>query len=318
MSKNLIDKPGIYSLTMDEYHGQCCVGPSVSSTGVRTIFDASPAHFFVNSSLNPDREPEEVTDAFSLGRAAHHLLLGEEAFSTQFIVRPEELDGEKWQGNRTVCKKWLANQANKGITVLKAEQIKAIRGMAHSLNNHPLIQGGILNGEIEKSLIWKDAETGIWLKARPDAIPNASGDFADLKTTVQIGFDLDKAVSKMRYDMQAALVKMACKAVLGFDMAEFSFVFVEKTPPYCVDVLVLSKEDIELAERDVRAALRTLAYCIKTGDWFGPSGTQRDGRYVHISDWKKTEAQFRREFLEKEIAPATITQDNPANLMAAG
>jgi hypothetical protein len=73
--------------------------------------------------------------------------------------------------------------------------------------------------------------------------------------------------------MQAALVKWGCKEVLGRDMTEFSFVFVEKEPPHCVDVLVLDPEDIEAAEHDLRMALRTLAYCLKTGDWFGPSGS---------------------------------------------
>lgn len=303
----LIDKPGLYDLSMDAYHGQPTIGPSVSSTTLRTCFDKSPAHAYVGWSGNPEREEgEDINESFDFGRAAHHLFLGEEAFSTQFILRPETLDGAAWQGNRTVCKKWLADQANDGRTVLKGEQIKHIRGMAKSLAKHPLVQAGILNGQIEKSLIWQDAETGLWIKARPDAIPNDGGDFADLKTTVETGFKLDRSVSKFRYDMQAAIVKIACKAVLGFDMTEFSFVFVEKTPPYCVDVLVLSAEDIAKAELDVRTALRTMAYCIKTGDWFGPSGTQRDCRYVGISDYTKNDALLRREFLEREIKPAEV------------
>jgi hypothetical protein len=318
----LIDKPGIYDLTMEQYHGQPCVGPSVSSTGLRTIHTQSPAHYWVDSSLNPDRDEEEddSTAALDLGRAAHHLFLGEADFGKFFTMRPETIEGAAWQGNRTACKKWLSDRANEGITVLKGEQIKHIKGMSKALNAHPLVQNGILNGQIEKSLIWKDEETGIWLKARPDAIPNDSGDFSDLKTTVETGIKLDRSVSKFRYDMQAALVKMGAKAALGIDMTEFSFVFVEKTPPYCVDVLVLKPEDIALAELDIRVALRTLAYCIKTDDWFGPSGTQRDARYVHIGEFTKKDAQARREFLEAEIRPAQMAATQiaaPASMQAA-
>lgn len=312
-----ISKSGLYQLSMAAYHGQPCVGPSVSSSGLRTIFTKSPAHFWVNSSINPNAQPQEDTEAFVFGRAAHHLLLGEDDFSTLFIVRPAEIDGEAWQGNRKACRNWIAAQQKAGRTVLTPSQIEQIRGMARALAGHPLIEAGILNGEIEQSLIWQDAETGIWLKARPDAIPNDSGDFADLKTTSEIGFKLDRSVVSYRYDMQAALTKWGCKAVLGRDMEDFSFVFVEKEPPHCVDVLVLDREDIQAAEHDLRTALRTLAYCIKTGDWFGPSGTQRDARFVAMTENQRTGNVLRREFLEREIKPAEV-QPTGAEYLAAG
>ncbi|SCB52277.1 hypothetical protein GA0061099_103020 [Bradyrhizobium yuanmingense] len=40
----------------------------------------------------------------------------------------------------------------------------------------------MLGGAPERSLIWKDPR-GFWKKARPDEIPNASGDYAEIKTT---------------------------------------------------------------------------------------------------------------------------------------
>jgi hypothetical protein len=189
--------------------------------------------------------------------------------------------------------------------------------MARSLAANPLVQNGILNGQIEKSLIWKDDETGIWLKARPDAIPNDSGDFADLKTSCDIGYKLDNAVDNYRYDMQAALVKMGAKACLGIDLTEFSFVFVENDAPYTVSTLVLKSADLVDAEADIRTALRVLAYCIKTDDWFGPSGTQQDARYVNISPLSKARHKMRREFLEREIQPAAIEPAQLSHSIAA-
>lgn len=310
-----IAKAGIYSIPIDDYHGQPCVGPSVSSSGLRTIFTKSPAHFWCESSLNPDRIEPEEKDAFVLGRAAHHLLLGEEDFSTTFIMRPEKFDS--WRTKE--AKIWKMDQEADGRTVLLPSQLEQIRGMARSLGKHPLIDAGILNGKIEQSLIWKDKATGIWLKARPDAIPNDSGDFADLKTSASVGFDLDRDVSNYRYDMQAALTKWACKEVLGVEMESFSLVFVEKKPPHCVDVIALSKEDIAEAEKDLRSALDTFAHCLETGDWFGPSGTQNDARWVHVSEWARKQAEFRRDFLAREIA--TRTNDNKptgAECLAAG
>lgn len=315
-----ISKPGIYdAIPMADYHGDLCVGPSISSSGLRTIFTESPAHYFDKSYLNPDREDEEDKEAFVLGRAAHHLLLGEDDFSTQFIVRPEKIDGEPWHSNKTICKAWLKSQEKAGRTVLTAGQIEAIRGMARSLSKHPLIESGILNGKIEKSLVWKDRETGIWLKARPDAIPNDSGDVCDLKTTASIGFDLDNSASKLRYDMQAALTKWALREVLGLELSSFSFAFVLKKRPHCCDVLTLHGEDIEQAEKDLRVALRVFARCVETGDWFGPAGTQSDARFLAFSSRVRENAEFRRNFLEREIARAAAeTQPTAADYLAAG
>lgn len=313
----LIDKPGCYDrVPMDRYHGDLCDGPSVSSSGLRTIFTQSPAHYFDKSYLNPDLEEEDDKEAFILGRAAHHLLLGEDEFSTLFVMRPEEApDGREWNGNNLTCKAWLAEQTKAGRTVLTPEQIKQIRGMARALAKNEMVQNGILNGQIEQTLVWKDKETGIWLKSRPDAIPNDSGDGADLKTTRNFGWDLDNSASKLRYDIQGALLKWGLKQVFGIDMTSFSLVFVESKRPHCVDVLTFHNEDIEQAEKDLRVALRTFARCVETGDWFGPMGSQHDARYLAFSQRTRDQAEFRRDFLTREIAKPAV---QPTELEYAG
>lgn len=302
---------GIYSgVPMDVYHSDCCEAPSVSSSDLRTLFSESPAHYWATSPYNPERiaDDDDEKAAFVLGRAAHHLFLGEDDFSTQFIARPHELAGKPWQGNRTECRAWMAEQARAGRSVLKPDQIESVRGMAKALSAHPIINAGILNGKIEQSLFWPDKRTGLYFKSRPDAIPTDSGDMADLKTTRFYGYDLDREVSRRRYDMQAALAKWGCREVLGLELESFSFVFVGIKPPHCVEVLALDKADIELAEKDLRVAMDTFEWCLKTGLWFGPGGTQNDARFVRISDWAKESATLKREFLQREVERATATE----------
>lgn len=294
-----ITKPGLYTgVPMEIYHGDLCDGPSVSSSALRTIFLESPAHYWKDSYLNPTRAEQKESDAFVIGRAAHHLLLGEDAFSTLFVMRPEKFDS--WRTNDS--KAWKAAQEAEGRTVLLPSQLEQIRGMAKSLAAQPMIAAGILNGQIEQSIVWRDEKTGVWCKSRPDAIPTDSGDFADLKSTVNYGFALDRDISKYRYDVQAALCGMGVREVLKREMESFSFVFVEKDAPHSVEILTLKKEDIAAAEQDIRVALDTFAWCLKTGDWFGPGGTQRDARPVFLSDWARQQAEFRRDFLRREIA----------------
>lgn len=295
----LVTEPGRYTgLSLERYHGQPCDGPSVSSSGLRTIFQQSPAHFWSASSLNPDRIEPPASEALLLGAAAHHLLLGEDDFSLRFVVRPQRFDS--WRTNE--AKAWKAEQEAAGRAVLLPGQIETVRGMARALAAHPLVAAGILNGEIEQSLFARDPLTGVFLKSRPDAIPNHSGDFCDLKTTISVGFDIDRDIGRYRYDMQAALTKLVAKSAINIDMTSFSFVFVEKEAPYTVDVLTLKDSDIQEAERDLRVAIDTFAHCLKTREWFGPSGRQFDARYAHISDRVRETAMVRRDFLQREIA----------------
>lgn len=52
-----IDRPGIYELPMEVYHGyrgEPCVAPSISSSGLRQMIDC-PAEYWWNSPLNPNR-----------------------------------------------------------------------------------------------------------------------------------------------------------------------------------------------------------------------------------------------------------------------
>lgn len=295
---------------MDVYHGDCCIMPSVSSSNLRTLITKSPAHCFNESYLNPDKPEDEEKETYILGRAAHHLLLGEESFSTLFSVRPD--DFKDWRTNAS--KEWRDGELSRGRTVLVPDQLDQIRGMARALAAHPMVQAGILNGDVERSLIHHDRKTGLYCKSRPDVIPTASGDFCDLKTTVSVGFDLDRDIGKYRYDMQAALCGICYRAIFEREMETFSFCFIEKKPPHCVEILTLKKEDIQAAEQDIRVALDVFAWCLEHKNWFGPGGTQRDARPVFMPSYVQQNSAARREFLMKEIATAEATEQQLENL----
>lgn len=277
-----------------------CDSPSISSSGLRTLFSQSPAHYWLRAPLNAQREERAETKSLILGRAAHLLLVGQPHFAREFIVRPDDLGGKPWHGNRLDCKAWLDAAAKSGKTTLTNEMVADIKGMAISLGKHPLVRAGILNGLIERSIVFRDKETGIWVKVRPDAIPTDSGDYADIKTAAEVGEGADKSMRNFRYDIQGALVRWACREV-GLPFESFADVFVESSAPYCTDILTIASQDLDEGEADARAALRTFAHCLKTGEWFGPVGTQRDARTAFFSDQFRERAKFRREFLQREI-----------------
>lgn len=290
---------GVWNLSMAQYHSDICEAPSISSSGLRTIWSASPAHYFEESPYNAHRFETKLVDGaecivpreeedrphFSLGRAAHHLLfLGRKGFDDEFVVRPS-----KWKDWRTAdAKEWRADQIASGMTIITDGELAQITGMARSLADHPLVKAGILDGYVERSLIWKDPKTGAWLKSRPDCIPNDSGDFADLKTTVSVEREsLARSIAGFGYPMQGALVGMASREVLGREMQTFTLVFVETKPPHCVRVVTIKPEDIERAERQVSICAQQFAECVAAGAWPGPGGSQADAEYLDLPEYSR-------------------------------
>ncbi len=299
-----ITTPGIYrDLPLPDYHrGDICDGPSVSSTSLRLMFDKSAKHCWARSPLNPRRIEEPESEYFILGRAAHHLICEQIDFAESFIVRPERLEGEKWNGNRIVCQNWLKARKREGKTVLTPAQAETIKGMAISLGQFPLIQAGILNGLIERSLIWKDKETGLWLKSRPDAIPSDSGDYGDLKSTQSVLYhELQNALATYGYYQQAALVFEGAVA-LDLPAESFTLVWVETKSPFCVRAQQLKDEDIARGMKANRVAMRAFADCFNAGVWPGPGDDHEDAEYIDLPEWKRKQIDERIKYQLREAA----------------
>jgi hypothetical protein len=295
-----IDASGVYDIEMARYHSDCCIGPSISSSGLRTIWAQSPAHYFWTSPYNPHPPEREERPHFSLGRAAHHLLfLGRKGFDEEFVSRPPQ-----WSDWRTKeARLWREVALADGKTVITDAELEHITGMARSLAAHPLVQAGILDGFVERSLIWRDRETGAWLKSRPDCIPGAGLDVADLKTTTSVATDdLRRTLGAYGYHAQGALVGMAFREVLKREMQTFSLVFVEKAPPYCVRVVTVKPDDLARGEKQIRAAAALFAECVASGEWPGPGGDQTDAEYLDIPEYERTSIDNRLAIFELEQA----------------
>ncbi len=315
-----ISTPGVYAgVPMDAYHcGRLCAGPSISSSGLRTIFDPKrgPMFYWMNSPLNPNRLEPEEKEAFTLGRAAHHLVLGEDRFNRYYVARPEKLNGTFWNSNRTDCKDWLQHCRDQGLTVLTPGQIDSIRGMAgllpwqkdfedSGLKNSAVVRAGALSGLVEHTIVGKDQETGVYLLSRPDAIPLHSTDFADFKTSAGVDYDsLRRTVDDYRYDLQAVLADICLQQAAGLKFTSFGFIFAMKKPPHAIEIVELKDVDLEEAVKDIRTAIRTFARCLESGRWPGPGGGRGDARYIERSTWSREAALARRTMLELELEAA--------------
>lgn len=286
---------GIYrGVPIETYHSDTNLfdGFSISSSGLRAVL-RRPSEYWGFSPYNPKPFEKEEKASLEFGKAAHMLLLGEDGFKERYVLRPEKYPDDKggekpWSGNANWCKTWLANQKKAGRVVITETEIGHIRHIADALARKEPIRLGVLNGRIERSLFAKHGN--IWIKARPDVVPNDSGDFVDLKTAASVDDEsLSKAIYSHGYHVQAGLLRMIVREVLGPEaFSSFTFVFVEKAPPYDVRVLQLKDEDIDLGEQLARRGLATVERCLEEGVWPGFDGFDREFGYVEMPGWSKT------------------------------
>lgn len=273
-----ISAPGVYDMPIEVYHSDCCIGPSISSSGLRKIELESPAHYWDESYLNPEAERKDTT-ALRLGKAAHALALGMEHFDREFIISPFDDFRTK------AAREWRDEQTR---VVLKEAEFDQLQRMAEVLRRDPFIEAGILQGEVEKSIIWRDPiatriafgspedpegenSPGIWVKTRPDSLP-LDCTITDYKTIASADDrSCHYALRDHGYHMQLALTFDGIRIVLGRECDTFAIIFQEKKRPFCTNVKPLYAEDIRWGRIQNRAALNRFALGIRTGQWPGYS-----------------------------------------------
>lgn len=278
----LITAPGAYpGIDTLDYHRNpdLLPGPSISSSGLKTIMSKSPRHFWWNSPLNPERPAENDASHFAMGKAAHDLLLLSERWPECYHVLPA---GFSWASSRT--KNFTDDQLaalaarEEGKVLLKADEAETVEAMAAALRANPFAAAALSNGESEVTLAWQDEETGVWLRARPDFLPNVvrgTGDtraVPDLKTAADASpRAFQRAIANFGYHQSAALYADGIKAVFGLHPTHWVHVVMEKEPPHVVALYELPGEDIERGRWLNRKAIRRFADCLSADKWPGYS-----------------------------------------------
>ncbi len=298
---------GIFDISMDWYHSQCCAAPSFSSGKLRTVYHQSAADYWAFSDLNDERfDPPETSPAFIFGRAAHALLLGVEEFDTAFAIVPKDAppaptaamvnarNNDRISDTAALRFEFWDpfNADHKGKDYLKMGDLEHIKHIADALSKNVVAQI-LMTGHRERSLIWKDEKTGFYLKNRLDIL-SATGDFADLKTTRQRDLPLlYRDIRKLGYDMQMGLGTMAAEKVLDvpFDAEVYEgsrsaiLIAIYNKPPYHIMPIELDFDALYWGRIKCRAALDTLHKSITEDDWAGPV----EGIPVYTADYEITD-----------------------------
>lgn len=191
--------------------------------------------------------PLKETDALVFGKACHAAILEPEKFAERFAMIPDDLNRRTKEG-KAAYEKLQAD--NPGKTLLHEEDYDTIARMMDKVHSHPKARA-LLKGKKEKTFLWKDKETGVICRTRPDVFCDDLKTIVDLKTCSDAStrsFSHDCA--KFLYHIQHAFYLDGINTVqeeLGqkFAYDNFAFVCVEKTPPFGVKVYHLDEEAIK-------------------------------------------------------------------------
>ena len=112
----------LHNMPNADYHAS----PAISKSGLDKIAK-SPAHYRAAKEA-----PAEITDVMVIGSAFHDFILLPEVFQTAYTVLPDDFNGRTKEG-----KAYLETIKASGQTILKAEWLKDIQGMAAAVAAHP-------------------------------------------------------------------------------------------------------------------------------------------------------------------------------------
>lgn len=284
----MITKPGVYpNISLTDYHGaEICVGPSISASGLKRIADC-PLKYWYYSALNPNRPEPKQSDDLDLGSAAHDLILDGVGWPDRYHVLPPGFSrAASVKQAEAIAEANAAALAGK--TLLKRADHDTVLAMAEAIKAHP-IHKQLSRGKAEHTIAWQDAETGVWLRCRPDFLPDHQRFIPDYKTTKSAKpSDFARDVLNYGYHLQAALYLDGLESVFGVAHRDFYFIAQEKEPPYIVQPIALDEEYLSWGRKLIRQAIRTFAKCLETGNWPAYSD---DFATVSLPKWKAIELE---------------------------
>lgn len=194
-----------------------------------------------------DREHRVHKPAFDIGTAAHSLIL------EGHLNDVEVVDADSW---RTKAAKEQAEAIRAaGQTPMLAHEVAPIEDMAASVHAHP-VAGDLLQNIAAEVSVFGELY-GTQAKARLDGWHEDTADIVDLKTVQSADpAEFHRDVLRWGYHQQAAHYADLMRDVTGKDH-HFTFVLVEKAPPYLVSVVTLDEDFLDLGREQNEKAAQT-------------------------------------------------------------
>lgn len=255
-------KPGFYlDVPNDVYHSAT---KAISNSILGMCSDSVSRYKWVQDSP----VDESKLETFDFGSAVHCLALEPERFHDEYAVMPAfNLRTNKGKKDK---EDWL--EYNSGKYILTADEYLKADLMCRSLMADPRfrVYREIKTGVAESVIVWRDEETGLLMRIRPDwlvELPDAVV-CVDVKTTESLP-KFRREFFNLRYDVQDAMYRDGIQKHFGKPVL-FLFAAVSKTIElgrYPVTVDHIDPADRDIAYSIYRNDLKKVASAIERNDW---------------------------------------------------
>ena len=260
----MIDKPGKYKISFDEYLADPCVEPSLTRSTIKDLIDGTAKKAFLkHPRLNPQAK-EKSSEKFDIGTAAHAIFLEGSASTIQVILAAD------WRTKKAQEKRDAAREAGK-IPLLEHQFVEVTAMVVEALSAFSKWEGRQLrtsDGDSEMTYIWQDGLT--WCRIRPDWISKDRRLVIDYKTTGQSADpqEYNRIAISTGLDIQDAFYRRGIQAVEG-EEPDFVFMVQETEPPYLCAFMSLDMMTKDMGEEKVRYGIREWEKHLRTGQWPG-------------------------------------------------
>lgn len=246
----------------EEYHAR----PELGSSLIKEV-RKSPKHF--KAMLDGQVEISNGKQArFDLGTCMHSVVL--EQRTDCF------LEGPKVSSKSVKAWKEAKAEADEiGKILLTPDEYKRVTSAFESFCQHPKAEKLVSRcGHIEQSGIFKDQNTGLDLKIRPDGLC-LDDDYVfifDYKTTSDLSKrSLERTIANLGYHVSAAHYMAGVEAITGRPVKDYFLCFQESKAPYDTVVFLLDPTVITQGDMIRRRALDLIADCRDKDFWPGTS-----------------------------------------------
>jgi len=230
--------------------------PGISKSGLDLI-NRSPAHYKWAKD-----NPSDPTPAMRIGTLTHLAVLEPDRFASECVVMPS-MDRRTKAGKEA----WEQFQADyPEHELLTSEEHTRIMAIRDSVFAHPMARKLMDRiTDVEVSTFWKDSETGVDCRCRPDAVLD-NGMLIDLKTARDAGPGFARSAAKYRYHVQAAFYG---DGMGGMENRPMVFIAVETEAPHLVACHMISPDSLLIGREAYERNLDTYLECTNSGEWPG-------------------------------------------------
>lgn len=243
----------VEGMSNDDYHAH----PAISKSQLDMV-NLDPYRVEWSKSCPQDMEKLKT---FDFGDAMHAICLEPERLESEFVVMPEL--NLRTNAGKAEALQFKADNVDKKI--LTAPEHKQLSLMFKSIMSHPEARALIeADGIAESSWFWRDEETGVDCRCRPDKLIDSL--LVDVKTTETLA-KFHFSVDDYRYHVQDPFYCDGLRAN-GIDKPEMVFLVIQKhieIGRYPVMVVRLPEEAIEYGRMEYQRNLRQYVKFLENG-----------------------------------------------------